>query len=100
MWCCWCCPPCGSSPSAMAPTKHALVVQQQQRLVAAGLSLSDILKPDDLAPLLQSEGVYDRLVEHLPEPDRNPLAMHELARSVHLQTQVRLLSVSAYWGIL
>jgi len=65
--------------------------QQQQRLVAAGPSLSDVLKPDDLAPLLQTEGVYDRLAEHLPEPDRNPLAMHELARSVHLQTQVPLL---------
>ena len=74
---------------------RAGVAQQRQLLVAAGPLLSDVLKPDYLAPLLQSEGVYDRLTEHLPEPDRNPHTMHELARSVHLQTQVHLPVVSA-----
>lgn len=69
--------------------------QQQQHPVAPGPSLSDMLKPDELVPLLSSEGIAESLFEFLPEEHRSAHQVVELAHSPQFQQQVARMGVSS-----
>jgi len=72
--------------------------QQQQHPVAPGPSLSDMLKPDELVPLLSSEGIAESLFEFLPEEHRSAHQVVELAHSPQFQQQVQSFSKALQTG--
>lgn len=84
-------------PSAAAVAASALA----QALMSAGAgargadsnaSLSDVLTPEVLLPVLASEGVQERLAPFLPEAHRNSSALAELISSPQFSSQLQSFS--------
>lgn len=59
---------------------------------AAGPGLSDILTPNSIAPLLRSDDVRSRLLQHLPEEHRSTQDLEELIRTPQFQNQLERFS--------
>jgi 26S proteasome regulatory subunit N13 len=58
----------------------------------AGPGLSDILTPESVGPLLRSDDVRSRLLEHLPEEHRSTQDLEELVRTPQFQSQLERFS--------
>eukprot|EP00775_Hariotina_reticulata_P004635 gene4635-4888_t len=74
--------------------------QQELRAmsVAPGPGLSEVLKPEVLAPLLNDPEMLDRLSEYLPEGHRSHEALRALAHSPHFQQQLATFSNALQTG--
>lgn len=60
--------------------------------VDVGPSLSQVLKPEFVLPLLQNLGVQERLAPYLPEGLRTPEAMRDLIQSPQFNQQLEVFS--------
>ena len=65
---------------------------------ARGPGLSDVLTPDAVGPLLRSEDVRARLLEHLPEEHRGTQDLEELLRTPQFQNQLERFSAALQSG--
>lgn len=87
----------GMDHAAMA----AMLAGMQARGVgqrARGPGLSDVLTPDAVGPLLRSEDVRARLLEHLPEEHRGTQDLEELLRTPQFQNQLERFSAALQSG--
>lgn len=81
----------GASLAAALLTAMARRQQQQDMVAMArapGPGLTDVLKPEVLAPLLQDPEVLDRLSTYLPEEQRSRDALQALAHSPQFHQQL------------
>lgn len=76
--------------------------QQRQELVrmsrAPGPSLSEVLKPEVLAPLLQDPEVLERLSSYLPEEQRSMGSLQALAHSPQFHQQLQTFGAALQTG--
>jgi len=63
-----------------------------------GPSLSDVLKPETIVPLLRNKEIQERLAEYLPEEHRHESAVLELASSPQFQQQLETFSQALQSG--
>ncbi|GAB4823587.1 hypothetical protein N2152v2_010633 [Parachlorella kessleri] len=66
--------------------------RRQQLIEAAGPSLGEVLKPEQIVPLLQSSDVLERLAPFLPEQQRSREALTEVVSSPQFRHQLALFS--------
>lgn len=65
---------------------------------STGPSLSEVLKPDTIIPLLRNKEIQERLAEYLPEEHRHEQAILELASSPQFQQQLETFSEALQSG--
>eukprot|EP00878_Enallax_costatus_P011615 GHUV01012124.1.p1 GENE.GHUV01012124.1~~GHUV01012124.1.p1 ORF type:complete len:237 (+),score=80.45 GHUV01012124.1:1179-1889(+) len=82
--------------AAMARQQRAQ--QQREMAVAPGPGLSEVLKPEVLAPLLQDPEMLERLSSYLPEEQRSPEALRALAHSPQFHQQLSTFSAALQTG--
>jgi 26S proteasome regulatory subunit N13 len=88
----------GTNTLTLADLQGAMagIQQQQQRqesaASAAAMSLTDVVTPDAVTALLQDEAVCARLVDLLPEGQRNRESLEDNLRSPQVQQTLRSLT--------
>ena len=88
----------GGAGVSQADLAAALLAAATSVQEPSGPSLTEVLKPDTIIPLLRNKEIQERLAEYLPEEHRHEAAILELAASPQFQQQLETFSQALQSG--